>query len=115
MGKEGAHVVVTSRDEGRGKEALKRLQEAEPSAKFEYCQADITDSKSIQDCAKWLKEKHGHVTWLMNNAGKLLGDTPAHVNSAVIHAAGLQPSAEQPGSGICGHRCSVWCTITHAP
>jgi NAD(P)-dependent dehydrogenase (short-subunit alcohol dehydrogenase family) len=69
LGAAGLHVVITSRDEGRGKDALKKLQESEPSAKFDWCQADITDAHSIERCAKELKDKYGKVNVLINNAG----------------------------------------------
>lgn len=69
LGRHGLSVVVTSRDEGRGEKAVKELQEAEPSAKFTYCQADITDQASIQKCAQTLKEDFGKVHVLVNNAG----------------------------------------------
>jgi carbonyl reductase 1 len=36
---------------------------------FTYCQADITDRASVQECAKKLKENFGNVHVLINNAG----------------------------------------------
>lgn len=69
LGRQGLHVVVTSRDEGRGQVALKELQQAEPSAIFTYHQADITERASVQECAKKLKERFGIVHVLVNNAG----------------------------------------------
>lgn len=69
LGAQGLQVVVTSRDEGRGAEAMKQLQAKESAGRFEYCQADITDSASIQKCAQFLKDKYGKVAILVNNAG----------------------------------------------
>ena len=69
MGSEGVHVVITSRDAGRGKAALQSLQENDPHAKFSWFQADVTDSSSVQQCAEQLKHEHGHIEWLINNAG----------------------------------------------
>ena len=69
LGREGLHVIATSRDEGRGREAITKLEEAEPTAKFTWAQADISDKASVQKCAETLKEKFGKVTILVNNAG----------------------------------------------
>jgi carbonyl reductase 1 len=69
LGRHGLHVVVTSRDESRGQKAMKELQQAEPSANFTYCQADITDKASALKCAQTLKEQFGKVHVLINNAG----------------------------------------------
>lgn len=69
LGKQGLHVVVTSRDEGRGRAAIDKLSELEPSSSFTYCQADITDGASVRACADTVKEKLGKVDVLVNNAG----------------------------------------------
>lgn len=69
LGAQGLQVVVTSRDEGRGADAMKALQEKEANGRFQYCQADITDSSSIQKCAQFLEDKYGKITILVNNAG----------------------------------------------
>ena len=42
--------------------------------KVDYPRLDIADSKSVQSFAKTVKEKHGHVGVLINNAGVNLDD-----------------------------------------
>jgi carbonyl reductase 1 len=63
-------IYLTARDKGRGEEALKQLnldpqlKEAKALvadgglAEIKYHQLDISDSKSIEDFATFLKEQH---------------------------------------------------------
>ncbi|KAK9506974.1 hypothetical protein O3M35_008813 [Rhynocoris fuscipes] len=59
-------VYLTSRDENRGKEAVKSLNEL--GLKPEFHQLDIEDDKSIQRFADHIKETHGGIDVLVNNA-----------------------------------------------
>ena len=60
-------VVLTSRDEKLGREAVQKLEGEglEPV----YCQLDITSSESIEGLKKFLVEKYGGLDVLINNAG----------------------------------------------
>ncbi|XP_051815632.1 carbonyl reductase [NADPH] 1-like [Acanthochromis polyacanthus] len=68
-------VYLTSRDVGRGEEAVKSLSSEGLNPKFH--QLDINDLSSITAAAAFFKEKYGGVDILINNAAILFkeGDT----------------------------------------
>jgi len=59
-------VYLTSRDEGRGKEAQKELQGEGLSPSFH--QLDIDDENSVIELRDYLREKYGGIDILVNNA-----------------------------------------------
>lgn len=59
-------VYLTARDIERGKTAVKKLQNL--GFKPEFHQLDITDEVSIKTFADFIKEKHGGIDILVNNA-----------------------------------------------
>ncbi|XP_019850605.1 PREDICTED: carbonyl reductase [NADPH] 1-like isoform X1 [Amphimedon queenslandica] len=61
-------VILTSRDEGRGKEAVKQLKEKE-SLNPVYHQLDITNAQSIEGLVTFVKDTYGGLDVLINNAG----------------------------------------------
>lgn len=61
-------VILTSRDEGRGKEAAAQLNKKEGLHPI-YYQLDITSADSIERLHKFLKEQYGGLDILINNAG----------------------------------------------
>ncbi|XP_054804764.1 uncharacterized protein LOC129307859 [Prosopis cineraria] len=63
----GLTVILTSRDASVGVESTKVLQEG--GLDVDCHQLDILDSSSISDFTDWLKEKHGGLDILINNAG----------------------------------------------
>ncbi|CAK1542983.1 unnamed protein product [Leptosia nina] len=62
-------VYLTSRDEERGRKAVKSLENSGFYPKFH--QLDVTDETSVEVFADFIKEKHGGVDILINNAGFL--------------------------------------------
>ncbi|XP_005095566.1 carbonyl reductase [NADPH] 1 [Aplysia californica] len=60
-------VILTARDEGRGKEAVDALKQEGLSPLFH--QLDITDHNSVVRLHDFLKEKYGGLDVLVNNAG----------------------------------------------
>ena len=60
-------VILTSRDEGRGKEAVVKLEGE--GLKPLYHQLDITSSDSIEVLRKYLDQKYGGLDVLINNVG----------------------------------------------
>ena len=60
-------VVLTSRDEKLGREAVQKLEGE--GLKPVYCQLDITSSESIENLKKFLVEKYGGLDVIVNNAG----------------------------------------------
>ncbi|XP_051815635.1 carbonyl reductase [NADPH] 1-like isoform X1 [Acanthochromis polyacanthus] len=78
-------VYITSRDVGRGEEAVKSLSSEGLNPKFH--QLDINDLSSITAAAAFFKKKYGGVDILINNAGIAFkeGDqTPFAVQAEVI-------------------------------
>ncbi|CAI5467892.1 unnamed protein product [Closterium sp. Yama58-4] len=65
---EGLTTVLTARDPGLGQEAVKKLQ-GEGLQEVEFHQLDISDQSSIDSFARWLKDTHGGLDVLVNNAG----------------------------------------------
>lgn len=63
----GMRVVLTARDPEKGEEAAHRLQDEGLDVTFE--QLDITDVRSVEDCARRLSEADVQVDVLVNNAG----------------------------------------------
>ncbi|KAM3268876.1 carbonyl reductase [Capsicum chacoense] len=63
----GVTVVLTSRETAVGEEAVKVLQEGGLNVAFH--QLDIVDPASIQAFCDWIKETHGGLDILINNAG----------------------------------------------
>lgn len=59
-------VYLTARDAGRGKAAVEELNKL--SLKPEFHQLDVDSEESIRTFAKFLKEKHGGLDVLVNNA-----------------------------------------------
>ncbi len=60
-------VILTSRDEQKGKEALDKLKSEGHAGYFH--QLDVTDQNSINEFAKHVKDGIGKVDILINNAG----------------------------------------------
>jgi len=75
-------VVLTSRDEQKGREACKRLEKEEMAVR--YHQLDVDQAASIQRFSQFIEKEFGRCDVLVNNAGVLLdgeGD-----GSSVFHA-----------------------------
>lgn len=63
-------VVLTSRDAGRGQEAVTNLIKKHPDAKDRliYQKLDISSSESIDSFIQWVKENNKQISILINNA-----------------------------------------------
>jgi len=71
LARRGLRVVLTSRDEARGKKAAKGLQQQ--GIEVDYCRLDVTRRVSVTALARYLERKYGRLDVLVNNAGILLG------------------------------------------
>jgi NAD(P)-dependent dehydrogenase (short-subunit alcohol dehydrogenase family) len=72
------HVLMASRDPGRGETAASSLRKEGLSV--EHITLDVTDDDSITAAAKAVHDKYGHIDVLVNNAGIVvehLGDRSA--------------------------------------
>src|SRR5688572_2980806 len=70
LGKRGdIHVVLTARDDGKGRAAARRL--ATDGADVEFRSLDVTKEKSVKALADFVAKSHGRCDILVNNAGIL--------------------------------------------
>lgn len=67
----GLNVVLTARDEGKGKAAQKKL--ADEGCAVLFHPLDVTDQASVTDLAVWVAKELGRADVLINNAGISLG------------------------------------------
>jgi NAD(P)-dependent dehydrogenase (short-subunit alcohol dehydrogenase family) len=63
----GMTVLVGARNLGRGEEAAVAIRVAGGDA--HAVTLDVTDRATVQDAAKWVEERFGHLDVLVNNAG----------------------------------------------
>ncbi len=68
----GVHVILTSRDETKGRLALQRL--ADDGLSPGYHQLDVIDHDGIRRLRDFLDREHGRVDILVNNAGIAIDD-----------------------------------------
>lgn len=71
LARKGLRVVLTSRDEARGRQAQAVLKNEGHDVLFH--ELDVTDKESVAAIAKYLEGEHDRVDVLVNNAGILLG------------------------------------------
>ena len=69
LARHGVHVVITSRDVGRGREALQRLRSRAAGANAEVRQLDLADLTSVESFADAFAGDHERLDLLVNNAG----------------------------------------------
>ena len=69
----GVKVILSSRNETKGKEAAENLKKE--GLDVDFHQLDITDKNSIRQFAEYAKERYGRLDILVNNAGILI-DSP---------------------------------------
>lgn len=74
LAREGYHVIMGARDEGKGREAAESL--AAEGLDVEALALDVADQASVEDFVRAVGESGGRVSVLVNNAG-VIGDTSA--------------------------------------
>ena len=81
----GIHVVLTSRDENKGKAAFKKLEGE--NLPVRYHQLDVTDGNSISRLENFLQHEFGRLDILINNAGIFLDNSVSifDVELHVVH------------------------------
>nr|BFD32308.1 SDR family oxidoreductase [Pigmentibacter ruber] len=67
LAKKGFHVVLSSRNDKKGKDAVKKLNEENLS--ISYLKIDVTKESSIKTAAKQFAKEYGVLDVLINNAG----------------------------------------------
>lgn len=88
LAKNGYRVILTSRDSEKGMAATDRLK-AE-GLDVAYHQLDVDDLESIQSLARDIREQHGKVDVLVNNAGVLL-DVVANQDESGVSVFNADP------------------------
>ena len=68
LAEQGAHVILTGRNEAALAEATKGLR-----GSTEWRALDVSDEASVGDFFVWLKGAHGQLDILVNNAGRIYG------------------------------------------
>jgi len=76
----GFKVLLTARDQAKGKAACEQLQKQRLDVLFH--QLDPTDARSIKDLAQYLEKEFGKLDVLVNNAGVLLPEDKAATDVA---------------------------------
>jgi retinol dehydrogenase-14 len=88
----GATVVITGRNEERGKRALQEIREESGNDGVELILADLTVQDEVRRLAEELRERHYQLEVLVNNAGLVLSErteTPDGIETqlAINHLA----------------------------
>src|SRR5829696_5937134 len=88
----GATVVITGRNEERGKRALQEIREESENDGVELILADLTVQDEVRRLAEELRERHNQLEVLVNNAGLVLSErteTPDGIETqlAINHLA----------------------------
>ncbi|KAK4849472.1 hypothetical protein QYF36_025199 [Acer negundo] len=99
LASKGIVVVLTSRDEKRGLEAVEKLKETEGLSDYViFHQLDVTDPASIASLAYFIKTHFGKLDILVNNAGYL---------GAILYSDAFVRAFEAVG-GWPGEHCFDW-------
>jgi NAD(P)-dependent dehydrogenase (short-subunit alcohol dehydrogenase family) len=77
LARAGMHVILTARDEAKGKAAAKKLG-------VESHQLDVDSDESVKAFARWIKDTHGRCDVLINNAGVMLDPRGSRVLDSKI-------------------------------
>ena len=73
LAREGAPVVITSRDAQKGEVAQAEIRERSGSDAVEVVELDLASLASVREFAPRFAESHDHLDVLVNNAGVMLG------------------------------------------
>ena len=87
LASKGIHVVLTSRNEPKGRMAAEQLRDQ--SLDIEFCQLDVTDDLSIKRLGGFLEHKYGAADILINNAGIMSdpkGSSVLNVRPEIVRA-----------------------------
>lgn len=82
LGKRGYQVILTSRDEKKGKAKAEELTNEGYSVAFHPLNMD--DPASMSEAIDWIEKNYGRLDVLINNAGILLDWEPGTTNQATL-------------------------------
>lgn len=69
LAKKGASIVITSRSEGKAKEAVTEIKKQSGNEKVDFVTIDLSSQQSVREAAEKLKAKYPKIDVLINNAG----------------------------------------------
>lgn len=69
LANQGATVVFTARDEGRGKATKKELVDRSGNKDIDYIFCDLSSLQSVKECSEAFRSGHKRLDVLINNAG----------------------------------------------
>ncbi|HEX8439399.1 SDR family oxidoreductase [Archangium sp.] len=72
LARQGATVVLSGRDKGRGEAALAEVRRTVPDAKLDLMLADLTSLASVRQLARDFQRKYSKLDVLLNNAGLVI-------------------------------------------
>jgi len=92
IAKEGANLVVVSRNPAKGKDAVERIKKETGNEKVDLQVIDLSSQKSIREGAEAISKKWDHLDVLVNNAGtwyskRLFTEDGIETQFAVNHLA----------------------------
>lgn len=100
--REGAVVVISSRNEARAQEALKTFARDE---QVSWIGGDTSDGKSVERLIGTIQERHGRLDYAFNNGGAIGGEDIALIGDM---------SEESWRRTIDGYLTSVFLCMRHA-
>ena len=65
----GAHLILTTRDWDRGRQAKDQIRAAHPQAKVDLLECNLSSFASIYEAAQTYRSRYGQLHLLINNAG----------------------------------------------
>ncbi len=69
LAEQGAHVVITSRDERRGREAAEEIRSRSGNDRVDVMRLDLADLASVREFADQVGRRYDRLDVLINNAG----------------------------------------------
>ncbi|WP_375772617.1 SDR family oxidoreductase [Archangium gephyra] len=72
LARQGATVVLSGRDKGRGEAALAEVRRTVPDAKLDLLLADLTSMASVRQLVSDFQARYSRLDVLLNNAGLIL-------------------------------------------
>ncbi|WNG22042.1 SDR family oxidoreductase [Cystobacter fuscus] len=72
LARQGATVVLSGRDKGRGEAALAEVRRTVPDARLDLLLADLTSLASVRQLAQDFQARYSRLDVLLNNAGLIL-------------------------------------------
>lgn len=78
LAKQDIRVILTARDENKGKEAVLKLEKE--GIELSFCQLDVAFDESVSKVAEFIEKKFGRLDILVNNAGIMIDDGAMAMN-----------------------------------